>query len=62
LSPTRSSANGAPDDESDRPVAVESGATAEEGQLVCVIEAMKMENGITRSPSARPSRRATRSS
>jgi biotin carboxyl carrier protein len=54
-----------------RPVAVESGAIVEEGQLVCVIEAMKTENGITahkagaiatfRSPSARPSRPAIRS-
>jgi Acetyl/propionyl-CoA carboxylase, alpha subunit len=28
-------------------VAVEAGATVEEGALVCVIEAMKMENEIT---------------
>ncbi len=28
-------------------VAVESGATAEEGQLVCVIEAMRVGNEIT---------------
>jgi acetyl-CoA/propionyl-CoA carboxylase, biotin carboxylase, biotin carboxyl carrier protein len=32
-------------------VAVEQGATVEEGTLVCVIEAMKMENEIT-APSA----------
>ncbi len=28
-------------------VAVEAGATVEEGALICVIEAMKMENEIT---------------
>jgi acetyl-CoA/propionyl-CoA carboxylase biotin carboxyl carrier protein len=28
-------------------VAVEKGATVEEGALICVIEAMKMENEIT---------------
>ena len=28
-------------------VAVEQGATVEEGDLICVIEAMKMENEIT---------------
>jgi biotin carboxyl carrier protein len=32
--------------------AVESGATVEEGQLVCVMEAMNMENGITAHKSA----------
>jgi acetyl-CoA/propionyl-CoA carboxylase biotin carboxyl carrier protein len=32
-------------------VAVEKGATVEEGALICVIEAMKMENEIT-APSA----------
>ena len=28
-------------------VLVEKGATVEEGQLICIIEAMKMENEIT---------------
>ena len=28
-------------------VLVEQGATVEEGQLICIIEAMKMENEIT---------------
>jgi acetyl-CoA/propionyl-CoA carboxylase biotin carboxyl carrier protein len=32
-------------------VAVEKGATVEEGALICVVEAMKMENEIT-APSA----------
>lgn len=53
-------------------VAVESGATAEEGQLVCVIEAMRMGNEITVHEAGtiadlaiacgRPSRSAARSS
>ena len=46
-SPKRSSADHALDDLTDRPVADGSGATVEEAQLVCVIEAVKMENGIT---------------
>ena len=51
-------------------VLVEKGATVEEGQLICIIEAMKMENEITahkagtierarRSARAPPSRAAT---
>ena len=47
-------------------VLVAQGGTVEEGKLICIIEAMKMENEITAhkagtSPSCR-SRRATRSS